>query len=277
MLKQLRRSDLEGVSLWEDHWRQFDAIRYDRGSIRWDGFLDLVDERVDAGPILEAGCGMGRYLLYLKSRGASVCGIDFAREPLQAIRREVGSAPVAAGNLISLPFGTDTFATVLCLGVIEHFEHGPQAVLSELARVLRPEGSLIVTVPYANAMKQWSARRPGTNVVRGADPIPAGWNFYQLCYTEDELAAALAAAGLETVHLRRTGKLFSIVGTLNRARGDSAPAPRLDRSKIAATGGGAFRRALKEVAYHSQRVLPGYKLAHMILAVGRKPRRARPQ
>jgi len=46
-----------------------------------------------------------------------------------------------------LPFASASFDTVLCTSVLEHV-HDAEAVVSEIARVLRPGGRLIITVPF---------------------------------------------------------------------------------------------------------------------------------
>jgi SAM-dependent methyltransferase len=275
MLKQLRRSDLAGVSLWQEHWRQFDEIRFDADSIRWDGFLDLVDARISQGLILEAGCGLGRYLLYLRSRGARTAGVDFAAEPLRAIHERVGPAPVAVADLIRLPFASGTFATILCLGVIEHFEAGPEPVMKELVRTLQPGGALILTVPYANALKKWRARRGGSNVVRADDAVPPDWTFYQFCYAARELRAIMETAGLTPLTERRVGKMFSLLGWL-QGRRSSQPTSTRVRPKAPSRGNkgdsaGLIKRIAKRSALMVEPFLPAALLAHMVLAVGLKP------
>jgi len=46
-----------------------------------------------------------------------------------------------------LPFGSETFDTVLCTSVLEHV-HNAEAVVSEIARILKPGGRLIITIPF---------------------------------------------------------------------------------------------------------------------------------
>lgn len=46
-----------------------------------------------------------------------------------------------------LPFGSATFDTVLCTSVLEHV-HDAEAVVSEIARILKPGGRLIITIPF---------------------------------------------------------------------------------------------------------------------------------
>ena len=47
----------------------------------------------------------------------------------------------------NLPFQDAFFENVLCLEAFEHF-HSPEIVVAEIARVLRPSGTVIMTVPF---------------------------------------------------------------------------------------------------------------------------------
>lgn len=46
-----------------------------------------------------------------------------------------------------LPFGPATFDTVLCTSVLEHV-HDAEALVSEIVRILKPGGRLIITIPF---------------------------------------------------------------------------------------------------------------------------------
>ena len=271
MLKQLRASAASGVRLWDEHWRQFGALRYDPGSLRWDGILDLVDSRLGAGSMLEAGCGLGKYVLYAAERGADVVGIDFVPEPLAGIRTRNSAAQVAVADLGRLPFPADAFDTVLCLGVLEHFEQGADAYVAELARVLRPGGWLIATVPYANLLKRRRADRPGADVVSSASALPPDRSFYQYCFSRQEARTLLERGGLEVLLDRRIARLFWLLAGRSAAAPRAAAAPPASGAPRGPAPVPASRRVLREVAYHAQRTIPGDWTSHMIAVVGRKP------
>jgi SAM-dependent methyltransferase len=103
--------------------------------------LDLVRAYLDRLPpgtrVLDAGCGEGVLVEEYASRLAIV-GVD----------PNYVSEHVQAGSLVELPFVDQAFDRALCLDVLEHLPFHEQPIaLSELFRVLRPGGELIVAVP----------------------------------------------------------------------------------------------------------------------------------
>jgi SAM-dependent methyltransferase len=271
MLKQTRRKAEQGAALWDEHWRQFGTIRYDARGLRWDGLLDLVRARMRAGRMLEAGCGLGRYLLYIDTEGGDIVGVDFVSEPLQRVHAHRPGSKLAVADLGHLPFPAASFATILCLGVLEHFEHGPEAQMRQLVDALEPGGWLILTVPYANLLKRRRARLRDANIFAAADPLPSDQSFYQYCFTRREARRLILDAGLELVAERRVSRLFWLLGASSTRKGSGRPAPGAVVSGSRESGTrGALRGLAREVAYHAQWLIPGDWTAHMVAVVGQK-------
>lgn len=101
--------------------------------------------------ILDAGCGAGLNLKHLQTSGDSV-GLDISKDAL-GFSRIRGLPSLVCGSADRLPFKSKVFDLVLALDVIEHIEDDNSAI-KEFYRVLRPGGSLIVTVPAF--MSLWS-------------------------------------------------------------------------------------------------------------------------
>jgi ubiquinone/menaquinone biosynthesis C-methylase UbiE len=89
-----------------------------------------------------------RALRSIASTGAAVdlFALDYNPVRLARSRRVDAGARLQQASLYGLPFGDGRFDLVLCNHVIEHIPDLPRA-LSELRRVLRPEGLLLVGVP----------------------------------------------------------------------------------------------------------------------------------
>lgn len=98
--------------------------------------------------ILDAGCGVAYGTAMLARAGASeVVGVDIAESVLDSARPAMpDNVRLEAGDLNGLPFPDGSFDLVVCFEVIEHFAD-PFGVLDELARVLAPEGVLLVSSP----------------------------------------------------------------------------------------------------------------------------------
>ncbi len=56
-------------------------------------------------------------------------------------------SPDIVGDIHNLPFGDNSKEAILCLAVLEHVEN-PIKAMSELYRVLKPEGKLLIYVPF---------------------------------------------------------------------------------------------------------------------------------
>ena len=108
--------------------------------------------------VLDMGCGAGRHAFEAFRRGADVIAFDQDGDELAGVldlfgaMREAGEAPPGAeadikqGDALSLPFADGEFDRVVAAEVLEHLPLDTGA-MAELARVLRPGGTLAVTVP----------------------------------------------------------------------------------------------------------------------------------
>jgi SAM-dependent methyltransferase len=94
--------------------------------------------------ILDAGCGSGRNMIDLARHGA-VTGVELSATSAE-IARKRGSGEVIEGSVLEMPFEVGRFDLAVSLDVIEHLEDD-LAALRELRRVVKPGGTLLVTVP----------------------------------------------------------------------------------------------------------------------------------
>lgn len=115
--------------------------------------LPVLDKYLYANDrILEAGCGNGAWVFYLRDKGYRAVGIDNNRRILeQGISRTI---QLVENDVLEKCFRDDTFDACLSLGVIEHFPEGPHLPLQELKRVLRPGGFLFVSTPCNNWLRK---------------------------------------------------------------------------------------------------------------------------
>ncbi|HEV8554806.1 MAG TPA: class I SAM-dependent methyltransferase [Actinophytocola sp.] len=110
--------------------------------------LELAGE-VAGRRILDAGCGSGALSAALRARGAVVTGIDTSAAMLELARRRLGAdADLRVADLASpLPLPDGEFDDVVASLVLHYLQDwGP--TLTELRRVLRPGGRLLVSVDH---------------------------------------------------------------------------------------------------------------------------------
>jgi SAM-dependent methyltransferase len=157
---------------------------------------------LEAGDLLlDLGCGFGRHAFEAARRGAKVVASDFAHDELLSVRatfgamaavgdiKEEGCTGTVRGDGTRLPFADGAFDRVIASEVLEHIPHDADAI-AELARVLRPGGTLAITVP------SWLPERIcwALSDEYHAPHVPGG---HVRIYSEAELRATLRSVGLE--------------------------------------------------------------------------------
>ena len=148
--------------------------------------------------VLDMGCGAGRHAFEMYRRGADVIAFDMDADELAAVSdlfaamREAGEVPVGAeadikqGDALQLPFPDGEFDRVVAAEVLEHIPDDERAI-AELVRVLRPGGTIAVTVPRWLPEKICWALSDQYHLVEGG---------HVRIYTGDELVGKLERAGL---------------------------------------------------------------------------------
>jgi ubiquinone/menaquinone biosynthesis C-methylase UbiE len=127
--------------------------------------------------ILEIGCGGGFSSVALAQRGYFVQAMDSVADMLNSTRESVARAGVSSsvltslGDAHSLAFPNNVFGLVLAIGVMPYL-HSPKKALGEMARVLKPDGFLLVTAGNRwrldHALDPWlcPALQPAKRVAR---------------------------------------------------------------------------------------------------------------
>ncbi len=141
--------------------------------------ISLIPDRKDGNLLLNLGCGAGGDKRFLSSQGFQVIGIDTFSSPNTDI--------ISDGHC--LPFPDSVFDVVTSIKVFEHL-HTPAQAVSEVARVLRPEGYFIGSVAFLepfHADSYFNMSHLGiTYLLKNhgfqVEELSAGWDFMQALF-----------------------------------------------------------------------------------------------
>ena len=96
--------------------------------------------------VLDNGCGIGTYVVRLRTVAQEVYGLDYELDRVLEAGRRPERPPVVCGAGEHLPFPDARFDLVLSNEVIEHVRDD-RAAISEMVRVLRPGGRAVIFCP----------------------------------------------------------------------------------------------------------------------------------
>jgi SAM-dependent methyltransferase len=133
-------------------------------------FVEQAAAHASAGPspvlLLDVGCGPGTLIGILQSKGLDVLGLDLSPEAAAIAARENGVQVITA-TLAGASFPDASFGVVTMFHVLEHVLD-PRAILTEVHRVLRPGGRVVLQVPNIDSWQSqlFGARWWGLHVPR---------------------------------------------------------------------------------------------------------------
>ncbi len=198
--------------------------------------------------VLDGGCGLGDWTLAFAREGFSVVGLDLSRKTVEQLQARFPKASFVDGDIRHTHFPDASFDAYFSWGVFEHFESGMQDCISEALRVLKPGGMLFVSVPLDNLRHAILGNFGRLKSVEGCQ------RFYQYRLTRVELARELVIGGFDVLEVRPIHKRQGVLRSLHHELG-------LPYNWLLTKGLSAVIAPL----------LPGPFIAHMVLAVARKP------
>lgn len=147
---------------------------------------------------LDIGCGGGILSEAMALKGADVTGIDMAQQSLEVARMHLleSGAKVDYQLITAEKFADDNpaqFDVIACLEMLEHVPD-PSSIIEAAARLLKPDGTLILSTLNRNA-KSFLFAIVGAEYVMNI--LPRGTHEYQRFLKPSELAQFARAVGLD--------------------------------------------------------------------------------
>ena len=158
--------------------------------------------------MLDAGCGMGRWLHFARAAGAEIVGMDVSAAIDVAAAREGDGADFVQADLRFPPFAPESFDLVYSLGVVHHLEE-PMAGVRALAKLVRPGGELRLYVYRTLEDEPWWKRlllrcRDGAAPGHDEAALPGGACRLLAGGGRSHRALPLAAPDLEAMGVGRS-------------------------------------------------------------------------
>lgn len=140
------------------------------GGERWNSSLHAFQILLDAVPDglrrgLDVGCGEGETARRLRERVPVVMGLDPDRSSIEQARSHNDDITYVVGDIASADLAEASFDVVSAVGVLHHTDQ--RASLGDLARLLRPDGFLVVVgLARSRSLKDFTRDAVDTLMVR---------------------------------------------------------------------------------------------------------------
>lgn len=199
---------------WDTYWSQTSIVQ-ELEIVKTDGLQPIFKKYLKKNGLnVEAGCGLGKWVLALRSKGYRIIGIDTYVKGLKLLKSHQADLELAGSDVAALGFKDNSIDAYISLGVVEHFEEGPQQPLAEAYRATKVGGVALIEVPYDSPMRQLDRllfqlkvwlKAPARLLVEGLGLRPKRpeikKRFYEYRYTVAELKSFVTEAGFELIEM----------------------------------------------------------------------------
>jgi SAM-dependent methyltransferase len=189
-------------SAWEDsaeqwiEWSRSKELDHAFWGLNLPAMIELLPE--PSGPVLDLGCGEGRVSRELKQLGYDVVGVEGSETLAAAAREADPDFEVHVADAGAIPLGDDSFDLVVASLMLMNVDDLAK-ILDEVARVLRPGGALVASLPHpVNSLGDAGPNVGYFNEVRYSEMLTEGDAWLTLHETHRPLSAyteALADRG----------------------------------------------------------------------------------
>lgn len=216
-----------------------------------------LDRLPKGARVLDGGCGLGEWTVFLTDLGYDVVGIDISEQTILRLNEVLPRYTLMCRDIRETRFPDGSFDAYFSWGTFEHFELGMDACVREASRVMKPGGLLFISVPFQNwrhllrdlgPLHRWDETYDRERGYR------APHRFYQWRFTRPEFQRELELGGFRVLELAPIGKRHGVNRWLQW------DVPWLGQDRVVAA---LSRRAFTYL-------LPASYIAHMLWAVAER-------
>ena len=261
------------AEFWESQWTGLDPVisAQELESSRRLMVRLLERNLPGGGEILDGGCGMGHWVIFLRRRGYQVVGLDFDDQTISRLRGLRPDIEWVTGNVLELPFSKNRFDAYISMGVLEHLENKFVDGILEAYRVLNDEGVFVLSVPFYSRFLR---------LLKAYQNKDTRLPFFQYYFTREELVSILNRCGFVVTEIIMLGAVSGVLVEIPNLSSLYSIA----QSAIASGKGDLSRRSnpisfLKQLLYRGLKTLLNFLnessflrgwFAHMRVVVCRK-------
>lgn len=192
--------DFDPKKYWDSRYSQEHVAGYSMDEFPKQKFWPLLQQNLEKGKkYLDAGCGIGGWILYLREQGYDVEGIDRASSAVRAISEYDRDAVVKIASMTAIPYADNSLEGVISIGALEYIENEVPHALREVNRVLKQEGFFFVEVPMFNTLRRclYAPLKAVEYLLKTLQGEEA--TFANYLFDRAELKNMLEAAGFEVI------------------------------------------------------------------------------
>lgn len=214
----------------------------------------LLEKAGKGARVLDAGCGMGEWTVFLNQLGYQTVGLDISENIIEKLQSIFPQYEFIRGDIRNTSFPDTYFDALFSWGAFEHFENGPAECLRESFRMLKPGGHLFITVPFDNwrhILMRMRSLNPGDQDSK--DNLQT-MRFYQWRFMKSEIEQEAILAGFKPLWIKPVSKAEGVSRWLEW--------------NIKVKPASSFYSVLFNIA---GRLLPSNYLAHMLMLAAYRP------
>lgn len=132
-----------------------------------------VGEVDRASRVLDVGCGPGLLSTALAERAGKVEGVDFSEKMIAAARKLAPELKFQVANAEHLPYPESCFDVAICCNTAHHFAR-PRTVFTEILRVLKPGGRIVVIHPIQSEQASFGSFADALYESLPPEQVPGG-------------------------------------------------------------------------------------------------------
>lgn len=218
-----------------------------------------LDKLPKGAKLLDGGCGLGAWVVYLVNQGFDVKGLDLSRKTISLLQQRLPRYHFEDGDIRHTGLPDASLDGYFSWGVFEHFENGLGDCINEAQRILKPGAYLFISVPFYNLRhKLRDAMGWGDKSKESTQSHPK--RFYQWRLSKRELTNELSMRGFDVLSVTPIHKMSGVERFMQWELGWSYK-----------PSWSTWQKKLHTLArYGLGAVMPSAYINHMVMAVAQK-------